>query len=70
MLWDVRSRRRAGPPLVAHWESVRGVAFSRDGTLASASTDRKVILWNLGRNQQLGQAFHAGLGGVRSVALK
>jgi WD40 repeat protein len=48
VLWDVAARKPIGTALVGHTQQVRTVSFSNDGqTLASGSSDGKIILWDL-----------------------
>ena len=50
VLWDMSRGQPIGPPLQAHTDWVRSLAFSADGrTLASASHDQKIILWDIGQ---------------------
>ena len=55
-LWDVRTRRRLGPPL-RHPGDVTDVVFSPDGgRLASFGWERSLVLWNVARRARIGQA--------------
>ena len=67
-LWDVKSRKPIGAPLVGHTDVLNSVAFSSDGKmLASASRDHTVRLWDLADDRQIGAPlFHSGA--VDSVA--
>jgi choice-of-anchor C domain-containing protein len=48
-LWEVASGREIHPPLTGHRSSIHSLVFAPDGkTLASASLDRTVKLWNTG----------------------
>ncbi|MCE6998125.1 hypothetical protein LZG04_25495 [Saccharothrix sp. S26] len=68
-LWDVTDRARPTPTarLVGHTDQLRTVAFSPDGrTLATAGTDRELILWDLGTRAPVAHLEHQGT--VNSVA--
>jgi WD40 repeat protein len=58
LLWDARSGRRVGRPLVGSTDAVRGLAFSPDGRLlVSAGNDRRVRLWDPRTGEQVGPAL-------------
>jgi len=53
-LWDLRTRRPVGPPLLGHTGPVNSVAFSADGKmLASGSDDSTVRLWNVATHKEM-----------------
>jgi WD40 repeat protein len=56
IVWDVRTHRRLGEPLVGHRDHVLDVAFSTDGKLlATASADGTVILWDVPARRRIGE---------------
>jgi WD40 repeat protein len=77
-LWDVATRQPLGEPLRDHTNagtnstgtgSVYGVAFSPDGnTLASASNDQTVRLWDVATRQPLGDPLRGHTNSVYDVA--
>jgi energy-coupling factor transporter ATP-binding protein EcfA2 len=76
-LWDVMRHQRLGAPLTGHpgpvesvvFSPVESVAFSPDGkTLASASLDKTIRLWDVTRRQPLGAPLTGHTEAVYSVA--
>lgn len=73
ILWDVATGRPIGEPIAGHGDWVRDLAFSPDGqTLASASHDKRLIIWNfsgeLKDSFEFADPLKAHLQGVRTVA--
>lgn len=68
-VWDPRTREPIGEPMTVDQDAtVQSVAFSRDGrTLASGVHDGRVILWDVGTRQQVGDSLKAHRGRVNSV---
>src|SRR5688500_3016946 len=51
--WDVTEGQRIGDPLTGHSARITSLAFSPDGsTLASASRDKSIILWDVNTGKQ------------------
>lgn len=50
LVWDITSGQQIAQ-LDGHTGWVRSIAFTPDGTLATASTDHTIKLWNIQRNQ-------------------
>ncbi|MGW0194060.1 nSTAND1 domain-containing NTPase [Nonomuraea sp. NPDC003201] len=68
-LWDVRSRRPIGKPMLGHTATVNDLTFSPDGMmLASAGSDGTVRLWDTGTRRAIGVPLTGHSGDVHSVA--
>jgi WD40 repeat protein len=68
-LWDVRTRKPLGPPLVGYIDTAYSLAFSRDGrTLATAGPDETVRLWDVRTLRQVGQPLRGDTDAVYSVS--
>jgi WD40 repeat protein len=67
-LWNLDERRLQGEPLRADDTTIWGLAWSTDGTtLATASDDVVVTLWDVGSRQPVG-SLTPQPGGARSVS--
>ncbi|MFI6740534.1 AAA family ATPase [Nonomuraea sp. NPDC050451] len=68
-LWDVRSRRPIGEPMLGHTATVKDVTFSPDGMmLASVGSDGTVRLWDTGTRRAIGVPLTGHNGDAHSVA--
>ncbi|TDB89857.1 hypothetical protein E1264_07080 [Actinomadura sp. KC216] len=68
-VWDVATRRQAGPLLVGHTAPIRTMAFSPNGeTLATGGDDHTVRLWDMASRQQIGAPLTGHTGPVRTLA--
>ncbi len=69
IVWDLASRRPAGPALTGHRAAVNTLAFNSDGTrLASGGGDGNIILWDVEKLQPVGGPWTASSKPVFSVA--
>ena len=69
-LWDGRSGRSLGRPLIGHRDEVLAVAISADGRRAvSGSRDRTVIIWDTASGKPLGMPLRGHGDAVNAVAL-
>lgn len=67
MLWDLRTGRQLGAPLVEHASGVASSEFSRDRRLV-ATVDGQAILWEVGSHKQIGGALPIRSEGPHTVA--
>jgi hypothetical protein len=56
VLWDMRTGRQLGAPLVGHASGVPSSAFSPDGRML-ATVDGDAMLWDVATHKQLGAAL-------------
>jgi WD40 repeat protein len=69
LLWDPRTGKRVGRPLVGSADAVRSMAFSPDGRLlASAGNDRRVLLWDPRTGRRVGKPLGGYPGRIYGVA--
>jgi WD40 repeat protein len=67
VLWDMRTGRQLGPPLVGHASGVASSAFSPDGRLL-ATVNGEAILWDLASHTQIGAALPIRSEGPHALA--
>lgn len=69
-LWDVRTRRQEGAPLVGHTRGIGRVIWSPDALrLYSASGDSTVRVWSRSSHQQIGAPLTEHDGAVFDIAI-
>ncbi|MBI3861063.1 MAG: hypothetical protein HY290_04125, partial [Planctomycetia bacterium] len=66
-IWDVKKSRIMGT-LRGHSQSINGIAFARDGRLASCSWDNTIRIWDPVAGQQVRRTADAGAGPGMPVA--
>src|SRR4029077_608494 len=66
-IWDIAARREAGSIPHAHTGQVSQVAFSPDGTLASAGADGKVCLWDVAAQRLIAPPLEGHTAWVNSL---
>lgn len=68
-LWDMKTMKPVGSPLLGHTDYVRSITFSPNGTsLVSGSDDRRIGVWELNMLSPSGRFLAAHAKAVESVA--
>lgn len=67
-LWDVKSRRRVGRPILPGGGSVLSLAFSADGSLLATGSGGRLDLWDVQTHALHGKPMRVADDGVPSVA--
>jgi WD40 repeat protein len=67
-LWDVKSRRLVGRPIVPGAGSVLSLAFSRDGSLLATGSAERLDLWDVTTHAHHGRPMRVADDGMVSVA--